>query len=62
MLALSLTHLRYELAIEIALRDDPYLRDLPEVVLMVLGAGRGPLVNAAMRAAEKLNRCEKQEH
>jgi len=50
---------RYEKAIEDALLKDPFLYGKQEVVLMVLGAGRGPLVFAAMRAAKTANRTLK---
>ncbi|KAK3813283.1 MAG: PRMT5 arginine-N-methyltransferase-domain-containing protein [Benniella sp.] len=49
---------QYELAVERALRDRPILTDgEPDVtVIMVVGAGRGPLVNCSLRAAEKAGR------
>eukprot|EP01125_Pyxidicula_operculata_P019865 TRINITY_DN7223_c0_g1_i1.p1 TRINITY_DN7223_c0_g1~~TRINITY_DN7223_c0_g1_i1.p1 ORF type:complete len:620 (-),score=124.58 TRINITY_DN7223_c0_g1_i1:101-1960(-) len=47
---------KYEEAIVEALNVDPFLKDKEEVTLMVLGAGRGPLVFAAMRAAKTTNR------
>eukprot|EP01126_Amoeba_proteus_P014320 TRINITY_DN1625_c0_g1_i2.p1 TRINITY_DN1625_c0_g1~~TRINITY_DN1625_c0_g1_i2.p1 ORF type:complete len:471 (+),score=87.03 TRINITY_DN1625_c0_g1_i2:495-1907(+) len=43
---------KYQEAITKALLSDPFLQDKDEIVLMVLGAGRGPLVFAAMRAAK----------
>lgn len=39
-----------------ALQQDPFLAGKEPVVLMVLGAGRGPLVNASMRAAQLTGR------
>jgi hypothetical protein len=33
------------------LNTDPFLQNKDIITLMVLGAGRGPLVNAAMRAS-----------
>jgi len=47
---------KYEEAIANALKNDPFLHGKKEIVLMVLGAGRGPLVFAAMRAATTANR------
>ncbi|KAF9437106.1 hypothetical protein BGZ76_001979 [Entomortierella beljakovae] len=49
---------QYELAIEKALLDRPSPSDgSPDVtVIMVVGAGRGPLVNCSLRAAEKANK------
>jgi len=47
---------QYEKAIAKALAVDPFLADKEEVVLMVLGAGRGPLVNASMRASKTTGR------
>ncbi|KAG0307180.1 hypothetical protein BGZ98_000863 [Dissophora globulifera] len=48
----------YELAVEKALRDRPVPTDgQPDItVIMVVGAGRGPLVNCSLRAAEKAGR------
>ncbi|KAI8350689.1 PRMT5 arginine-N-methyltransferase-domain-containing protein [Mortierella sp. GBAus27b] len=48
----------YELAVEKALRDRPIPTDgTPDItVIMVVGAGRGPLVNCSLRAAEKAQR------
>lgn len=40
----------------LALQQDPFLAGKEVVVLMVLGAGRGPLVNASMRAAQLTGR------
>ncbi|KAF8932067.1 hypothetical protein BGZ58_007244 [Dissophora ornata] len=49
---------QYELAVERALRDRPVpTNGEPDVtVIMVVGAGRGPLVNCSLRAAEKAGR------
>ncbi|KAF9169828.1 hypothetical protein BGX21_008741 [Mortierella sp. AD011] len=49
---------QYELAVERALLDRPVPTDgTPDVtVIMVVGAGRGPLVNCSLRAAEKAGR------
>lgn len=47
---------KYEEAITACLAREPTLKGKPEVILMVLGAGRGPLVFAAMRAAKATNR------
>ncbi|KAF9179489.1 hypothetical protein BGZ50_006880 [Haplosporangium sp. Z 11] len=49
---------QYELAIERALRDRPLPAEgEPDVtVIMVVGAGRGPLVNCSLRAADKAGR------
>ncbi|KAG0253627.1 hypothetical protein DFQ27_007291 [Actinomortierella ambigua] len=50
---------QYELAVEKALRDRPQPsnpQDPDTAVLMVVGAGRGPLVNCSLRAAEKAKR------
>ncbi|KAF9156598.1 hypothetical protein DFQ26_009296, partial [Actinomortierella ambigua] len=50
---------QYELAVEKALRDRPQSsnpQDPDTAVLMVVGAGRGPLVNCSLRAAEKAKR------
>ncbi|KAF9202936.1 hypothetical protein BGZ49_006955 [Haplosporangium sp. Z 27] len=49
---------QYELAVERALLDRPVPTDgSPDVtVIMVVGAGRGPLVNCSLRAAEKAGR------
>jgi len=49
---------QYELAVERALRDRPIPTDgeLDVTVIMVVGAGRGPLVNCSLRAAEKAGR------
>ncbi|KAG0235956.1 hypothetical protein BGW42_004411 [Actinomortierella wolfii] len=50
---------QYELAVEQALMDRPRPSDPndPDItVLMVVGAGRGPLVNCSLRAAEKARR------
>jgi len=43
---------KYEEAIKAALQNDPFLKGKDEIVLMVLGAGRGPLVTAAMNASK----------
>ncbi|KAG0198038.1 hypothetical protein BGX28_008481 [Mortierella sp. GBA30] len=49
---------QYELAVEKALQDRPIpTNGEPDVtVIMVVGAGRGPLVNCALRAADKAGR------
>ncbi|KAF9984695.1 hypothetical protein BGZ75_003734 [Mortierella antarctica] len=49
---------QYELAVERALLDRPVPSNgKPDVtVIMVVGAGRGPLVNCSLRAAEKAGR------
>lgn len=49
---------QYELAVERALLDRPIpTNDEPDItVIMVVGAGRGPLVNCSLRAAEKAGR------
>ncbi|KAF9116999.1 hypothetical protein BGX27_007053 [Mortierella sp. AM989] len=49
---------QYELAVERALLDRPIPADgTPDVtVITVVGAGRGPLVNCSLRAAEKAGR------
>ncbi|KAG0055926.1 hypothetical protein BGZ83_007049 [Gryganskiella cystojenkinii] len=49
---------QYELAVEMALLDRPVPTDGTEdvTVIMVVGAGRGPLVNCSLRAAEKAGR------
>ncbi|KAI1314326.1 hypothetical protein EDD11_002267 [Mortierella claussenii] len=49
---------QYELAVERALRDRPTPQNgEPDVtVIMVVGAGRGPLVDCSLRAAEKAGR------
>uniref|UniRef100_A0A6B2L075 Protein arginine N-methyltransferase n=1 Tax=Arcella intermedia TaxID=1963864 RepID=A0A6B2L075_9EUKA len=47
---------KYEEAILEALVKDPFLKGKEQVVVMVLGAGRGPLVSAAIRAAKNANR------
>jgi len=44
---------RYEEAVEVALLDTPTEKT---TVLMVVGAGRGPLVKASLRAAKKVGR------
>jgi len=46
----------YEDAITLCLKTEPFLEGKEEVVLMVLGAGRGPIVSAAMRAAKRAGR------
>ncbi|KAF9417892.1 Protein arginine N-methyltransferase 5 [Podila epigama] len=49
---------QYELAVERALLDRPQPKEGEEdmTVIMVVGAGRGPLVNCSLRAAEKAGR------
>lgn len=47
---------KYEEAITACLQREPTLKGKDEIVLMVLGAGRGPLVSAAMRASKTANR------
>ncbi|KAG0365182.1 hypothetical protein BGZ54_006784 [Gamsiella multidivaricata] len=49
---------QYELAVERALRDRPapINGESDVTVIMVVGAGRGPLVNCSLRAAEKAGR------
>jgi len=47
---------QYEKAITKCLAVDPFLAGKDEIVLMVLGAGRGPLVSASMRASKTTGR------
>lgn len=48
---------QYELAVERALLDRPISTEAEDItVIMVVGAGRGPLVNCSLRAAEKAGR------
>lgn len=51
-----LIYVRYQKAVTQALAKDPFLQGKDEIVLMVLGAGRGPLVSASMRAAKETGR------
>jgi protein arginine N-methyltransferase 5 len=52
----SVKYQQYYDAILSALTDDPFVKDKEEVVLMVLGAGRGPLVEKAIDAGKVANK------